>query len=204
MKNRIKNSVFLFVLFLIIGIVFKNIYISLSSVLISIVYYKIQYLLLKNEKKKVIALKRRMFPSMVKKLLILLRTNNTYISLNKLLDFTDNPIKKYLIEMIQEIDLDKSVKPYLNFAKKMEFVEAYQVMIMLYTFSEKSTSKSHLSSLEAMIFQLYNNEIDDVIERKKRLMWMYPNFTILTMMSMIFALSIFMLLDVVKGVSFVL
>lgn len=86
----------------------------------------------------------------------------------------------------------------------MEFVEAYQVMIMLYTFSEKSTSKSHLSSLEAMIFQLYNNEIDDVIERKKRLMWMYPNFTILTMMSMIFALSIFMLLDVVKGVSFVL
>lgn len=123
MKNRIKNSVFLFVLFLIIGIVFKNIYISLSSILISIVYYKIQYLLLKNEKKKVIALKRRMFPSMVKKLLILLRTNNTYISLNKLLDFTDNPIKKYLIEMIQEIDLDKSVKPYLNFAKKWNLLK---------------------------------------------------------------------------------
>ena len=54
-----------------------------------------------------------------------------------------------------------------------------------------------------MIFQLYNNEIDVVIESKKRLMWMYPNFTILTMMALIFALAIFMLFDTLKGVSVV-
>lgn len=61
----------------------------------------------------------------------------------------------------------------------------------------------HLSNLENMIFQLYNNEIDEVIESKKRLMWMYPNFTILTMMALIFALAIFMLFDTLKGVSVV-
>ena len=145
-----------------------------------------------------------MFPSFVKKLLILLRTNNIYVSLNKMLDFTDDPIKKYLVQLIDEIDKDKSVQPYINFANNMEFIEAYQIMIMLYSFSEKAMNQKHLSNLENMIFQLYNNEIDEVVESKKRLMWMYPNFTILTMMALIFALAIFMLFDTLKGVSVVM
>ena len=119
-----------------------------------------------------------------------------------MLTFTDEPIRKYLKELIDEIDNDKSITPYINFANKMEFIEAYQVMVMLYTFSEKSMSKSHLKSLEDMIFQLYNNEIEDVIETKKRLMWLYPNYVILSMMAMIFSLAIFMLLDIMNGVNF--
>lgn len=201
-KNRIKNSLIILLLFLIIGISLKKYWISSLSFVISLFYYKFQYYSTKNKKKKLIIIKKRMFPSMVKKLLILLRTNNIYVSLNKLLDFTDDPVKGYLQELIDEIDNDKSVTPYINFAKKMEFIEAYQVMIMLYTFSEKSMSKNHLKSLENMIFQLYNNEIDDVIESKKRLMWLYPNYVILSMMAMIFSLAIFMLLDIMNGVSF--
>ena len=201
-KNRIKNSIIILLLVLVIGIVLKKYWISGLSFVISLFYYKFQYYSTKNKKKKLIIIKKRMFPSMVKKLLILLRTNNIYVSLNKLLDFTDDPIKKYLQELIDEIDKDKSVTPYINFANKMEFIEAYQVMIMLYTFSEKSMSKNHLKSLENMIFQLYNNEIDDVIESKKRLMWLYPNYVILSMMAMIFSLAIFMLLDIMNGVSF--
>jgi len=201
-KNRIKNSVIILLLIIVIGIVLKKYWISGLSFAISLFYYKFQYYSTKNKKKKLIIIKKRMFPSMVKKLLILLRTNNIYVSLNKLLDFTDDPIKKYLQELIDEIDSDKSVTPYINFANKMEFIEAYQVMIMLYTFSEKSMSKNHLKSLENMIFQLYNNEIDDVIESKKRLMWLYPNYVILSMMAMIFSLAIFMLLDIMNGVSF--
>jgi len=201
-KNRIKNSIIILLLVLVIGIVLKKYWISGLSFAISLFYYKFQYYSTKNKKKKLIIIKKRMFPSMVKKLLILLRTNNIYVSLNKLLDFTDDPIKKYLQELIDEIDSDKSVTPYINFANKMEFIEAYQVMIMLYTFSEKSMNKNHLKSLENMIFQLYNNEIDDVIESKKRLMWLYPNYVILSMMAMIFSLAIFMLLDIMNGVSF--
>lgn len=202
LKNRIVNSIFIFIILSIVGILFKNIYITLSSILISLSYYKLQYFQTKNKRKKIIQIKKRMFPSIVKKLLILLRTNNIYVSLNKLIDLSDDPIKSYLIKLIDDIDKDKSVKPYTDFASNMEFIEAYQVMIMLYTFSEKSMSKTHLSSLENMILHLYENEIDDAIESKKRLMWMYPNFVILTMMAMIFALAGFMFIDIMKGVSF--
>lgn len=202
MKNRIQNSIIVFAILVICGILFKNLYILLSSMIVALIYYKIQYFITKNKRKKIVVLKKRMFPSLVKKLLILLRTNNIYVSLNKLLDFTDDPIRKYIVQLIEEINKDKSVQPYINFANNMEFIEAYQVMIMLYTFSEKSMSKTHLTSLENMIFQLYHNEIEDVIESKKRLMWMYPNFVILTMMAMIFSLAIYMFIDIMKGVSF--
>lgn len=202
MKNRIKNSILIGIFLLVLGIVFKNVYICIFSIIIGLFYYKLQYYLTKNKRIKIVIIKKRMFPSLVKKLLILLRTNNIYVSLNKLVDFTDEPIRKYLIELIEEINKDKSVQPYVNFANKMEFMEAYQVMIMLYTFSEKAMKKEHLSSLEDMIFQLYNNEIDDVVESKKRLMWMYPNFVILTMMAMIFSIAIYMFMDMMKGVTF--
>lgn len=203
MNNRIKTSILILILFLVLGVIMKNIYVIISSFFVALIFYKYQYYSTKNKRKKLIVLKRRMFPSFVKKLLILLRTNNIYVSLNKMLDFTDDPIKKYLVQLIDEIDKDKSVQPYINFANNMEFIEAYQIMIMLYSFSEKAMNQKHLSNLENMIFQLYNNEIDEVVESKKRLMWMYPNFTILTMMALIFALAIFMLFDTLKGVSVV-
>lgn len=201
MKNRIKNSAIIFLILLVLGILTKKIIIVILSFVISLSYYKYQYYVTKKNKKKLIDLKRRMFPNLVKKLLILLRTNNIYVSLNKLLEFTDEPIKKHLLQLIKEIDNDKSINPYINFANNMEFIEAYQVMIMLYTFSEKTKSKNHLVNLENMIFQLYNNEILDIIESKKRMLWMYPNYTILTMMALIFALAGFMLFDVLNGVS---
>ena len=92
------------------------------SILVAIIYYKYQYYSLKKTRTKLIKLKRRMFPNLVKKLLILLRTNNIYVSLNKLLEFTDDPIKKYLKQLIIEIDNDKSIQPYNNFANNMEFI----------------------------------------------------------------------------------
>ncbi len=201
-KNRIRSSIIITVLVLIFGIFSSKLYLSLISPLIGLFYYKNQYLSIKKKKKNMIALKRRMFPSFIKKLLILLRTNNIYNSLIKMVDYTDEPIKSYLKELINEIDKDKSVKPFSNFANKMEFIEAYQVMTMLYTFSEHSMNRKHLVSLENMISQLYENEIDEVIEQKKRLLWLYPNFTILTMLAMIFSLAIYMFISIFAEVSF--
>jgi hypothetical protein len=146
-KNRIRSSIIITILVLIFGIISGKLYLIIASPFIGLFYYKNQYLSIKKKKKNMIALKRRMFPSFIKKLLILLRTNNIYNSLIKMIDYTDDPIKNYLKELINEIDKDKSVKPFANFASKMEFIEAYQVMTMLYTFSEHSMNRKHLVSL---------------------------------------------------------
>lgn len=202
MRNRILISCFLGLFTLFIGIYFKNIYVMCASIFVGIGYYKFQYLSVKKQKKNLIALKRRMFPSFVKKVLILIRTNNVYTSLVKMIDYTDDPIKSYLIELVDEIKKDKSIKPFNNFASKMEFVEAYQIMSMLYTFSEHAMGKKHLASLEAMVSHLYDNEIDEIVESKKRMLWLYPNFCILAMLALVFSLAIFMFISILGEIGF--
>ena len=118
-----------------------------------------------------------------------------------MIDYTDEPIKGYLRELIDDIKEDKTIKPFNKFASKMEFIEAYQIMTVLYTFSEHAMSKKHLMSLEKMISNLYDNEIDEVIENKKRSLWLYPNFCILAMLGMVFSLAIYMFISILSEVN---
>lgn len=201
MKNRIILSCFFTFLAIFLGVYFKSVYILISSIFIGIGYYKYQYLSIKNKRKNLIAIKRRMFPAFVKKILILIRTNNVYTSLVKMIDYTDDPIQKNLIELVEEIKVDKSIKPFTNFADKMEFDEACQIMAMLYTFQEHAMSRSNLVSLESFISHLYDNEIDEVVEGKKRLLWLYPNFCIMAMLVLVFSLAIFMFVSIMSEVN---
>jgi len=202
LKNRIITSLVIILMVLVFGILLNKIYLIIFSPIIGLIYYKNQYLSMKKKKRSIATLKRRMFPSFVKKILILIRTNNIYNSLLKMVDYTDEPIKQYLIQLLKDMDNDKTVKPFIDFANNMEFIEAYQVMTMLYTFSEHSMNKKHLVSLEQMISQLYENEIDEVIESKKRLLWLYPNFTILSMLVMIFSMAIYIFISIFSEIQF--
>lgn len=201
MKNRIILSFFFALCTLFLGYYFKSIYIMVASLFVGLGYYKYQYISVKKKKKNLMAIKRRMFPSFVKKVLILIRTNNVYTSLVKMVDYTDEPIKQYLLDMIEDIKKDKSIKPFNDFAKKLEFREAEQTMCMLYTFQEHAMSKKHLYSLESNISKLYDNEVDEIVENKKRMLWLYPNFCIIGMLAVVFALAIFMFINIMSGVN---
>lgn len=201
MNNRIILSCFFMCFTIFIGIYFKSIYIIIFSIFVGLGYYKYQYFSVKKKKKKEVALKRRMFPSFVKKILILIRTNNVYTSFVKMIDYSDDPIKKYLIELVEGIKEDKSIAPFNKFADRMEFIEAYQIMAMLYTFSEHAMSKKHLASLETMVSHLYDNEIDEIVEEKKRMLWLYPNFSIIAMLILVFSLAIFMFASILGEVN---
>ena len=198
LKNRIILSLVITLFMIIIGSYISNLYLIFTSFLVGFIFYKYQYFSVKRKYKNFIMLKKRMFPAFVKKLLILLRTNNVYTSFVKMIDYSDEPIKRYLVELIEEIKVDKSVRPFTNFASKMNFIEAYQIMSVLYTFNEHIMSKNHLVSLEKMISELYDNETDELIEKKKRLLWLYPNVPILCMLGLVFSLVIYMFIFVMN------
>ena len=138
---------------------------------------------------------------MYKKILILIRTNNVYTSFVKMIDYSDDPIKKYLIELVEGIKEDKSIAPFNRFADRMEFIEAYQIMAMLYTFSEHAMSKKHLYSLEKSISKLYDNEVEEIVEGKKRMLWLYPNFCIIGMLVLVFSLAVYMFITILSEVN---
>ena len=199
-KKRFMQSFIFIPLALVVYIALGNVFIATVVALMSVAYYKLQYFQVKYKKSNIIAIKRRMFPPFVKKLLLLLRTNNIYKSLCLAVQYVDEPIKTYLIELIEEIDNDKSIKPYQHFAEKMEFGEAHQIMNMLYIFNEHSTDERHLAQLEEVISALSANEIDEMIERKKRSLWIYPNITILTMLAVVFGLAAYMFVSLLSDV----
>ncbi len=201
MRNRIILSCFFALCTMLLGVYFKSIFLLIFSIFVGIGYYKYQYYSVKKKKKNLVALKRRMFPAFVKKILILIRTNNIYTSLVKMVDYTDEPIKGYLLELIEKIKTDKSIKPFNEFAYKMEFREARQIMSVLYTFQEHAMSKKHLYSLESNISKLYDNEVDEIVENKKRLLWLYPNICILGMLAMVFSLAVYMFISIMSGVN---
>ena len=196
LKKRIKSTVLISLVLSVFIFAIENYNLIIPAIILVLLFYKNQYWQLKRTKKSTDELKRRMFPSFIKKLLILMRTNNIYTSLLKMKDYTNEPIKGYLLELIEEVNNDKGSDPYVKFANKMGFIEAYQVMIMLYSFAEHSKNKKHLISLEKMISQLYENEIDETIESKKRLLWLYPNYIILTMLAFVFSLAIYMFISI--------
>ncbi len=202
LKKRIIYSIVITLVMFLLGTLLHSIVIIFLSIIIGLGYYKYQYYEIRLKKEKQKTIKKRMFPSFIKKLLILIKTNNIYQTLNKLVTYTDDPIKKHLITLIKDIDYDKSIKPYLSFAQNMEFPEAYQIMIVIYTFTEHLMEKEHLKSLEKMISNLYENEMEEYIEKKKRFLWLIPNISIITMLILVFALAIFMFANIFNEVRF--
>ena len=102
MQNRIILSCFFALITIFLGVYFKSVYIGCASIFVGLGYYKFQYFSVKKRKNKQVALKRRMFPAFVKKMLILIRTNNVYTSFIKMIDYTDELIKKYFFRTCDE------------------------------------------------------------------------------------------------------
>ncbi|MDD2376360.1 MAG: hypothetical protein PHD15_02140 [Clostridia bacterium] len=201
MKNRIMQSIMIIIIVIIFTAVFKSPKILLLSLPLAVLTYKYKYMILVKYKKNQIIMKKRMFPIFVKEILLLVRTNNIYNALKKEVEYTPEPIKTYLVDLVKDIDNDKSKKPFDDFANKMEFEQATLVMSMLYTFNEYALNREHLKSLELLITQLYNNEIEEFIENKKKNLWLYSNYTILTMLAFTFGLGIYMFVEILGKVN---
>jgi hypothetical protein len=201
MKNRIMQSIMIIIIVIIFTVVFKSPRILLLSLPLAVLTYKYKYMILVKYKKNQIIMKKRMFPIFVKEILLLVRTNNIYNALKKEVEYTPEPIKTYLVDLVTDIDNDKSKKPFDDFSNKMEFEQAALVMSMLYTFNEYALNREHLKSLELLINQLYNNEIEEFIENKKKNLWLYSNYTILTMLAFTFGLGIYMFVEILGKVN---
>lgn len=201
-RIRIFQSVFILVLMslLIYNIDYRFIFIS---VILSFITYKYKYFELLKNIQKIKKIKRRMFPLFIKDILLFLKTNNVYNSLKKELEYSNEPIKKHLENLILDIEEDKTIIPYQTFARNMEFKEAELVMSMLFTFSEYSLKSENLKSLEILIDKLYENEIEAFVENKKKHLFLYSNYTILLMVSFTFGLAAFMFLEILGKVNLV-
>ena len=93
---------------------------------------------------------------------------NVYQGLQSLLPYASTWMEEQLQTLLNEIDVDKSVKPYINFANKFTNKVTNNVMLSIYQMIDEGESSVHMMQFTALFQQLSKNHQKDLIDEKDR------------------------------------
>ena len=94
--------------------------------------------------------------------------NNVYQSFSKLMEYSSEWMQEKIQRMLNDIDIDKSVKPFVDFANWFEISVAKNIMLSIYQMIDEGEDNSHLSQFETLFNQLNQSHQDDLKESKKK------------------------------------
>ena len=93
---------------------------------------------------------------------------NVYNSLEMLLPYSSTWMHDHIKKLLEEIDLDKSVIPYIRFAKNFTYLVIENVMVSIYQMVDQGESKERLTQFDFMFSSLNDtlmtNKIDSHIK----------------------------------------
>lgn len=93
---------------------------------------------------------------------------NVYQALQSLLPYASTWMEEQLQTLLNEIDVDKSVKPYINFANKFTNKVTNNVMLSIYQMIDEGESSVHMMQFTALFQQLSKNHQKELIDEKDR------------------------------------
>ena len=93
---------------------------------------------------------------------------NVYQALQSLLPYASTWMEEQLQTLLSEIDVDKSVKPYINFANKFTNKVTSNVMLSIYQMIDEGESSVHMLQFTALFQQLSKNHQKELIDEKDR------------------------------------
>ncbi len=94
---------------------------------------------------------------------------NVYSALEAVKSFTSNWMQERIDELINDIDNDKSITPFINFAKNFKTPIVTNVMINIYQMVEQGEDKSRLQQFDLLFVRFFENhqEIETLTLKKK-------------------------------------
>ena len=95
---------------------------------------------------------------------------NVYQALQSLLPYASTWMEEQLQCLLNEIDMDKSVKPYINFANKFTTKVTNNVMLSIYQMVDEGENSMHMAQFTALFQQLSKNHQKELIDEKDRLL----------------------------------
>ena len=179
--------------------IFKNVVVSL---LIFVIYYCLDFYKKSAEntkENKLIQDKEYEFANLLSYLLVFLDNNfNVYQSLQLSLNYCKECLVKDVETLISEIDLDKSIIPYQNFASKFKSNIIYQIVMMIYQLDINGYDAKYLANFPSLINSLKQARIDSIIQSRKMNMSFMTIFPIIALLGVVFTL-VFYILSMVGG-----
>lgn len=155
-------NLFFIILVILITLFYKNI-IFLSLILIGAVIFNYLFVsryskMIKDKKIK----KDESFIELFSYLKIYLYNGETvYQALNQVIVFSNDEIKDDLKNLIDQIDDDKTIKPYMDFASKFNDKSIEEVMISIYEITNCGNNELYLNQFNKVFEELHSRIEND-------------------------------------------
>ena len=152
-----------------IYIFLKNI---IYSVFIFVALTMLDYFLFSryNDKKKTILKNRENeLVSIISYFDVYIRNNkNVYQSFNQLIPYCSNYMKEKIEDLLKEIDEDKSIQPFINFASNFQNLSMHSLMISIYQMVDQGESAEQLTHFNVVFDEISRNRQQEMIAQKDK------------------------------------
>lgn len=183
-KKEIIKILLIELILLIAGVglsfLYKNIIYIIVSLVLLLITPVIMYFLYESSKK---AKESRLFNDFINSLIyfrIYLEAGfNIYQAFNEILKYSSNELLSEKIKiMLSQIDNDKSVVPYLNFAKNFNREIIDQLMLSIYEMNDSLSDTKHINSFIYLFDKILENSQKEQEERKKQNLLSKANYSL--------------------------
>lgn len=151
-----------------------------------------------ENKKKIYIFKEKEyeFSNLLSYLLVFLENNfNVYQSLQIAMNYCKEILREDIEVLLNEIDLDKTIIPYQNFANKFDSTIVYQVVMMIYQLDINGYDAKYLNNFPSLIDNLKQARIENIINARKMNMSFMTVIPIVALMMVVFSLVFFILIN---------
>lgn len=94
--------------------------------------------------------------------------NNVYNSFKMLIPYSSPYMDDVINSLLIQIDMDKSVGPYITFASKFNSHVIESLMLSIYQMIDSGESTNQFTEFEFLFSNIKNNYSDELIEQKKK------------------------------------
>ena len=94
--------------------------------------------------------------------------NNVYQSFNKVIQYSSTWMKDVISKLLQDIDKDKTVQPFIDFANNFKMKIATNIMLSIYTMVEQGESFEQINNFQLVFEELLKTKKLDNLDKKKR------------------------------------
>ena len=96
--------------------------------------------------------------------------NNVYQSFVLLIPFCSNWMKEKVEEILKEIDEDKTVQPFVNFANNFKSISTHSLMLSIYQMIDQGENSEQLTHFNVIYEEIFRNRNTEMVEQKTNLL----------------------------------
>ena len=94
--------------------------------------------------------------------------NNVYQSFNMLIPYCSDWMKDKIENFLKEIDEDKTVQPFINFAKNFKQLASHSLLLSIYQMVDQGENSTQLKQFNVIFDEMAKNRTKEMMEEKEK------------------------------------